>query len=152
MLSSIEMSMRTPSPVRARWISAPRIELYAYMPAAMSAIEQLAQDRDTFRMLDVDGQALLRAIRPHEVRRHAAHALVVAARDVAAARALDLDHARAEVGELARAEGRRDDVLEREDEDAVERAHRIGQNERGRPRTCSAMYASTRLVEIGATW
>ena len=42
MLSSIEMSMRLPRPVRPRSISAARMLLYAYMPAAMSAIEQPA--------------------------------------------------------------------------------------------------------------
>jgi hypothetical protein len=36
------------------------------------------------------------------------HAVVVVAREVADLRPLDLDHARAEVGELARAERRRD--------------------------------------------
>jgi hypothetical protein len=39
--------------------------------------------------------------------------------EVAGARALDLDHARAIVGELAAAEGRRNSMLERENEDAV---------------------------------
>ena len=42
MLSSIETSMRLPRPVRAALISAARMLLYAYMPAAMSAIEQPA--------------------------------------------------------------------------------------------------------------
>ena len=42
MLSSIETSMRRPSPVLPRAISAARMLLYAYMPAAMSAIEQPA--------------------------------------------------------------------------------------------------------------
>ena len=89
------------------------------------------------RMLEVERQAFLRAVGPDEVRGQAAHALVVAAREVADAGALDLDHARAEVGELARAERRRDRVLERDDGDAIERscAH---QNDRGRPSTCSA--------------
>ena len=42
MLSSIETSTRRPLPVRLRSISAERMPLYAYMPAAMSAIEQPA--------------------------------------------------------------------------------------------------------------
>ena len=42
MASSIETSMRLPWPVRPRSISAARMLLSAYMPAAMSAIEQPA--------------------------------------------------------------------------------------------------------------
>jgi hypothetical protein len=38
----MEISMRRPRPVRARSYSAARIELYAYIPAAMSAIEMPA--------------------------------------------------------------------------------------------------------------
>ena len=69
----------------------------------------------------------------------AAHALVVGAREVAAARALDLDHARAEVGELARAERRRDRVFQRDDGDAIQRSHvRLHQKDRGSPSRCSA--------------
>ena len=86
------------------------------------------------------------------MRREAAHALVVGAREVADAGTLDLDDARAEVGELARAERRRDRVLERDDRDAIERRIAIAQNDRGRPSTCSATYDRIRLVEIGATW
>ena len=55
--------------------------------------------------------------------REPAHALVVAAREVAHAGTLDLDDARAEVGELARGERRGDRVLERDDGDAFERFH-----------------------------
>src|SRR5204863_5569491 len=69
----------------------------------------------------------------------------------AAAGPLHLDHARAEVGELPRAEGRRNRVFERDDGDAVERSSHV-QNDRGRPSTCSATYDRIRLVEIGATW
>ena len=68
-----------------------------------------------FGVLDVERQALLRAVGPDEVRGQAAHARVVAAREVADAGALDLDDAGAEVGELARRERRGDRVLERDD-------------------------------------
>ncbi len=78
-----------------------------------------------FRVLDVQREALLRAVGPHEMRRQAAHALVVAAREVADAGPLDLDHARAEIGQLSRRERRRDRVLERDDGDAFEGSHRL---------------------------
>ena len=66
-------------------------------------------------VLHVEREAFLGAVGPDEVRRQAAHALVVAAREVADAGALDLDDAGAEVGELARRERRGDRVLERDD-------------------------------------
>src|SRR5690349_23727533 len=46
-------------------------------------------------------RSLLAAVGPDEVRGHAAHALVVAAREVADARPFDLHDARAEVGQLS---------------------------------------------------
>ena len=76
-------------------------------------------------MLHVEREAFLGAVGPDEVRREAAHALVVAAREIAHAGPLDLDDARAEVGELARRERRGDRVLERDDGDAFERSHRV---------------------------
>ena len=83
--------------------------------------DEALEDRLRFRMLDVEREAFLRAVGPDEVRREAADALVVGAREVADAGSLDLDHARAEVGELARRERRGDRVLERDDGDAGER-------------------------------
>src|SRR2546423_1153267 len=53
-----------------------------------------------------------------------AYRLVVAAREIAAPRPLDLEDASAVVGEVARAEGGRDGVFEREDGDAFEGSHR----------------------------
>src|SRR3569832_544854 len=81
-------------------------------------------------------------------------AIVVGAREVAHAGALDLDHARAEIGQLPRAERRGDRMLQRDDGNAVQGSHEYSpdQNERGRPSTCSATYDRIRLVEIGATW
>src|SRR3569832_1367840 len=107
-----------------------------------------------FFMLQVERQAFLRAIGPHEMRGLAAHAIVVGAREVAHAGALDLDHARAEIGQLPRAERRGDRMLQRDDGNAVQGSHEYSpdQNERGRPSTCSATYDRIRLVEIGATW
>jgi hypothetical protein len=118
-------------------------------------------------MLDVEREAFLRAVGPYEVRRQAAHARVVGAREIAAAGPLDLDDACAEIGELAGAERCGDRVLERHHGDAVERPERAAaglrpgrrpvrhalpspsvraprlrrraQNERGSPSWCSAM-------------
>ena len=86
--------------------------------------DQPLEDRLRLRMLDVERQALLRAVGPDEMRREPAHALVVAAREIADAGALDLDDARAEVRELSRRERRGDRVLERDDGDAGQGSHR----------------------------
>jgi len=102
----------------------------------VGTFEQPREDRRGLGVLEVERQAFLAAVGPYEVRREPLDAAVVAAREVAAAGTLDLDHARAEVGELAGAERRRDRVLERDDGDAVERPHL--QKLRGRPSTCSA--------------
>ena len=75
-------------------------------------------------LLDVEREALLGAIGPDEVRRQAFHRPVVAARGVAAARALDLDHARTELGELARGKRPGNHLLERDHGNALERPHR----------------------------
>ena len=79
------------------------------------AHDELFEQRRGLRMLHVQREAFLAAIRPDEMGCQAAHALVVAAREVAAARALDLDHTRTEVGQLARRKGRRDGVFEGDD-------------------------------------
>src|SRR5207253_608900 len=57
------------------------------------------------------------------VRRGSLDGRVVGAGRVAAARALDLDDPRAELGELTRGEGAGDDLLERDDGDSLERSH-----------------------------
>ena len=74
-------------------------------------------------MLHVQREALLRAVGPHEVRRESAHALVVAAREVAHAGALDLDHARAQIRQLARREGRRNCMFQCDDGDSLQGSH-----------------------------
>src|SRR5581483_7515161 len=83
----------------------------------------LLQDVAGARMLDVQRQALLPAVHPDEVRRQAFHGRVVAPCGVAGPGALDLDDARAEVGELARRERPGDHLLQRDDRDAVEWSH-----------------------------
>ena len=85
--------------------------------------DQALEDPGRLGMLHVEREAFLGAVGPDEVRRQAAHALVVAAGEVARAGALDLDDAGAEVGQLAGGEGRRDRVLQRDDGDAFEWLH-----------------------------
>jgi hypothetical protein len=59
-------------------------------------VEELA----AARVLRVQGEGLLVAVYPHEVRAEPLDALVVAAGEVAHVGPFDLDDARAEVGEL----------------------------------------------------
>jgi hypothetical protein len=96
------------------------------------------------RMLDVEREALLRAIGPDEMRRETVDALVVAAREIADAGPLDLDHPRAEIGELARGERRGDRVLERDDGDSFQRSHRSNVLVVGRRRPTGAPMGATR--------
>ncbi|MPM75445.1 hypothetical protein SDC9_122438 [bioreactor metagenome] len=98
------------------------------------------------RLLQVERKAFLAAVDPREVRRLAVHALVIATCKIARAGALHLDHARAQIGELACAERRGHRMFERHHGDAVKRARTCcaclhcasPQNDRGSPRMCSA--------------
>ena len=87
----------------------------------VGALEQTREDRPRLPVLHVERQAFLGAIDPDEMRGQALDRMVVVARRVAAVGPLDLDHARAELGELARAERPGDDLLECDDRDSVER-------------------------------
>src|SRR4029079_5424596 len=93
--------------------------------------DQPLQDCARFRMLDVQRQALLRAIGPDEMRGKTAHPFVVGAREIANARTFYLDDPRPEIGELSRRERPGDRVLERDDGDAGEWVH--GRASRRRP-------------------
>ena len=73
------------------------------------------------RVLHIEHDAALAAIQPREVRRDAVERAIVMAREIAAAGPLDLDHVRAHVGELARAERSGRGLLERDDPYAIER-------------------------------
>src|SRR5690242_15589190 len=101
------------------------------------------------------------------MRREAAHALVVRAREVADAGPLDLDDARAEVGELTRAKGaaiacssvttvmpssgRTFDAFPVTPSPIPYPLSR-SQKDLGSPSTCSATYAKIMFVDTGATW
>ena len=78
------------------------------------------QPLQLLRDLEIERDALLASIRPHEMRRQPIDSGIVATREIACTRPLDLDDARPEVGELARAERCRDRMLERDDCDAIE--------------------------------
>ena len=77
------------------------------------------QQRGVGRVLDVGDQALLAAVQPDEIAGQAVGRLVVAAREVAF-RALDLDDARAGIGEAGAAIRRGDRLFERDDEQVGE--------------------------------
>src|SRR5262245_38552326 len=72
-------------------------------------------------MLYIERETFFRAIDPDEMRGEPVDGVIVMPRRIAGVGPLDLDHARAELGELARAERTRDDLLEREHGDSVER-------------------------------
>ncbi len=73
--------------------------------------------------LEVDRQRLLAAVEPGEVGAGAVHDVVVLAREVAAVGPLDLDHARAEVGEVAAGERDGDRLLDGHHRQSFERLH-----------------------------
>ena len=81
------------------------------------------EDHLRFRMLDVQREAFLGAVGPDEVRRQAAHAFVIASREITHPGAFDLDHPRAEIGQLAGREGCGDRMFERNDGNAGKRSH-----------------------------
>ena len=81
----------------------------------------VAQDREIVGRLDVQLDRFLAPVEPDEIGALALGDGVVAAREVAA-RALDLDHPGARVGEPRRAKGRRHRRFERHDQQPVQRA------------------------------
>ena len=78
-----------------------------------------AEHRAVAGLLEVELDALLAAVQPDEVAGLAVHGPVVAAGEVAGAGPLDLDHARAEVGELAGGERRGHRLLQGDDGEAA---------------------------------
>ena len=137
----------------------------------VGAGQQVPQHRPRLGVLEVERQAFLAAVGPHEVRGLAPDARVVGAREVARAGALDLDHARPQVGQLAAGERRGDGVFERDDGDAVEGAQWWGHGSSGpvrglpggggggrRGRRAGSVATSGRALRMGevmwrrATW
>src|SRR3990167_6612658 len=102
------------------WPSGERASLASAAAAAgMRTATTSASARSTpsamtvhFRVLDVEREAFLGAVGPDEMRGQSLDGPVVAACGVPDARALNLDHARTQLGELAGAEGAGDHLLE----------------------------------------
>jgi hypothetical protein len=76
--------------------------------------DERPQDLLRFRVLEVERDRFLAPVEPDEVGGEAMDRRVVGTGKIAAARALDLDHARAEVAEVARAERTGHCLLERQ--------------------------------------
>src|SRR5215207_3715763 len=76
-------------------------------------------------MLQVEGERTFSPVEPEEVRRKPFHGRVVATSEITAARTLDLDHVRAEVGEMASAEWSRHRLFERQHAYSRERPRRV---------------------------
>ena len=70
--------------------------------------------------LEIERERLLRPVRPDEVTGQPLHGVVVGARKIADAWPLDLDHARTEVGQLPTGKGRRNGLLDGDDNETVE--------------------------------
>jgi len=79
---------------------------------------EFLQDRARRRMLDVEGQALLRAVGPGELARHPVHHIIIIAAEIAFAGPLDLDDPRTPVGQMPAGERCRDGLLQRDHGDA----------------------------------
>src|SRR5699024_6979733 len=85
-------------------------------------VDELVHDAGRLRRLEVEREALLRPVDPHEVARHPLDGRVVAAGEVANPGSFDLDDPGPQVGELAGGERGRDGLLAADDGDALERA------------------------------
>ena len=88
----------------------------------VALLRQLPEDLAPLRRLEVQGDALLAPVHRHEVRRLAPDERRPAARVIALAGLLDLDHLGAHVAEHHRAEGAREDAGEVEHANASQRS------------------------------
>jgi hypothetical protein len=79
--------------------------------------EQGGEHRLVLAAREVEGERLLAAVEPDEIRALASRQFVVAAGEIAL-RPLDLDHARAGIREAAAAHRRRHRLLQRHDQEA----------------------------------
>jgi hypothetical protein len=89
----------------------------------VGALDETTQYLLGVLLLEVEGEGLLGAVEPDEVAREALDGTVVGSSEVSHLGALDLYYSGAEVGELARGEGRGDRLLQKDDRDAFEREH-----------------------------
>ena len=123
-----------PQPIRSEG-QARRRSRRKILDEYVRATQQAHEDLLSVRLPEIQRQRLLRSVQPDEVTRHAADGRVVGTREVSDARPFDLDHARAQVGEMPCGKRRRDSLLQGDDGEPLERSH---QYERGSPRTRSA--------------
>ena len=119
----------------------------------VGALEHGFEQRLVLGFAEIEHHQFLAAVEPDEIAALAVREAVIVAAEIALG-PLDLDDACARVGEPAGAHRRRDRLFKRYDQKTGERQRHLNtpsQYDRGKPSTCSAMYESTRLVEIGAT-
>src|SRR6185295_11887123 len=94
--------------------------LYEYVGVRQHRFEQCP----VFSFAEVEHDRLLAAIEPDKIGALTVNDVIVVAREIAF-RPLDLDHARAGIGETARALRRRDSLLDRNDKKAIERRRHL---------------------------
>jgi len=87
----------------------------------ISALKQRIESLSARRRFDVKRDTLLGSIRPRELAGQAVHGRIVATREIAAVRALDLDDARAPVGKVPTPKRSGDHLFEREHGDSAQR-------------------------------
>lgn len=107
--------------------------------------DETAYDVQAARVLQVEGDGLLAAVAPHEVRGETGRRGVVAAREVTAVDPLDLDDPGPEIGELPGGEGGRDGLFDGDDGDALQgqgkRLHARDHVPRARALSCGGRSA-----------
>src|SRR6185437_9113129 len=81
------------------------------------------EDRAVPRVLDVELDALLAPVEPHEVARVAVHGAVVLAREVTDPGTLHLDDTRTQIREMPGRQRSGDRLLQRDDGDVLQRMH-----------------------------
>src|ERR1700674_782021 len=102
------------------------------------AADQAREDVTGIGSFEVECERFFRSVQPHEVARKSVHRGVVAPCEIAAVWTLDLDHPRAEIGELPGGKWRRYCLFDRDHGNAIQRPHGCPQYDRGNPSTCSA--------------
>ena len=107
----------------------------------------MREHRHRLRVFQIQRNALLAAVGPDEMRGEAARAMVVGARKIAASGALDLDHARAVVRQMAGGEWRGDRVLQGDDDNAVQWSHHFDSGNERAPGMVKGCCAASGAVK-----
>lgn len=90
------------------------------MEEDVGAFDQAGERVEVAGLFEIEDDAALAAVEPGEVGGEAAQRAIVAAGEIAAIGPLDFDDIGAYIGELARAKGRGDGLLERHDANAAQ--------------------------------